>query len=267
MKKNKLLLIFILGIVGCESKIELVENEKELVRVEEIVDSKFVTEDPAFGKSKAEKEWIKLFRDCIKHTIFKKPKYMGLSLKNTIGTVVNLKEGTIQHFAPKISSEDSTGIIGIGEEQSLCYLNLSRDFSFNLLLKPMIDNIPIDSVKLGIENSRNRVLTGGKFREITIAQLKFKSWVDNLPDNSDYKKAISNENSVFVSHYLWVSNFTFDVKIDNDNLLGAWLKSGSGISKILGGGDLRINRIRNDSIRISASNALIPLVQFSKYKM
>jgi hypothetical protein len=261
---NAIIVTFFL--ISCNSKVIEIEDEKDSEIIAAALDEINEKSVAGFGKSQTEKEWVKLFKKCNSNVLWRKPRYLGLSIQNTIGTVLDIKAKKIKRFAPIISQEDSVNIIKVGNMQPLCEIDLEREFSFNLLFKPIIQGIQIDEIRTDIETAKEKKLTGGSYREVHIATDAFKDWIDTKAEVS-YKESISDKSAVFVGKYLWVDNFEFEITASDSSALKIALDATPEISENLSlGGLLRITRQSNRRIKVRGENAMIPLVGWYKYK-
>lgn len=219
----------------------------------------------AKGKSFPQKQWMNIFKTCLRGYTFSNAVYSGMSIKNTIGTIVSRKSHKILHFEPNLTHEDSLKIIKIGDTQELCKLSSEKDFDFNTILNPTINKITIDSVKIGFSNAKKKTITGGQWYEVETAEKPMQAFIESQGDNSQYVKALKEKRAAYVSGYICVTNFTADAKLDKSNLLAIYMKADSVGSNISLGGHFLLKKITEDSIRIECKNSIVPLIQFSEY--
>ena len=84
--------------------------------------------------------------------------------------------------------------------------------------------------------------------------------------NSTYISAIKEKGAYFVAAYIYVDSFSATLKIDKTNSLGISLKTDSSLTtKLVIGGNINFKKIKDDSIQISCTSPIIPLVKLSKF--
>lgn len=108
-KSPYLILITILLLTACKNVKDL--DDQELKDVSQVIDEQEDKMAPEKGKSSAEKEWQKVFKECNSSYTFPKAFYLGLSIQNGIGTVISKKTKEILHFEPNFNQQDSNLII------------------------------------------------------------------------------------------------------------------------------------------------------------
>lgn len=260
-------IVFFFMLSSCQKKLKTI-SQREAEQIQGVLSSKTDAGIAQGGKSKAEKEWHKLYKICGQNFTFQDPNYLGLSNNKGIGLIIDKTSGAILRFSPDFNQEDSMKIISVGSVVPICTETINKSLDINLLFNAVFQTVAVDSLGSSFSRAVSKNITAGNWYQVDAAQDTYYEYVSDRPALAAYKQSMEKDDSYVVTSAIYVSNFSADLNYDTNASIGINLKVDSVYNtKILSGsGLMQIVYNGNKKISIRCINTFVPLVVLSKLK-